>query len=105
MRMLLLSTCALAAALLAAADAAALELDEALKEKAPKVLELARKREAKNVGVLKFLVRKGDGPLSDNAGPLNLNLANRLAVALVLACPDEEVGIIGNANEVLAKVP
>src|SRR5262245_50138196 len=79
------------------------DLDSALKDQAAKLLDYARTRNAKNIGVLKFMVRTGDGPLSDNVGPLNLNLSNRLTVALVLACPDEVIGIVANGNEILAK--
>jgi hypothetical protein len=77
------------------------DLDSALKNQAGKILEYARSHNAKNIGVLKFLVRTGDGPWSDNAGPLNLGLARRLTVALILAAPNDEIGIIGNANEAL----
>jgi hypothetical protein len=77
-------------------------LEIALKQRAATILQLARERGAKNIGVLKFLVRVGDKPPSDNVGRLNLALADRLTVALILACPDEEIGIIDNANEVLS---
>src|SRR4051812_43906663 len=102
MKRFLLTTAALLLAMPAMAGEPR-DLDSALKVQAAKMLDYARKHDAKNIAVLKFLVRTGDGPLSDNVGPLNLNLANRLTVALVLACPDEEIGIVGNANEVLAK--
>lgn len=77
-------------------------LEAALRDKAEEILKLARERGAKSIGVLKFLVRVGDQPESDNVGTLNLALANRLTVALILACKDEEIGIVSNANEVLA---
>lgn len=77
-------------------------LESALRNKAEEILKFARDRGAKNIGVLKFLVRVGDQPESDNVGTLNLALANRLTVALILACKDEEIGIVSNANEVLA---
>lgn len=78
------------------------DLDSELRARAGKILDYARDHHAKNIGVLKFLVRTGDGPWSDNAGPLNLGLARRLTVALILACPNDEIGIIANANEALA---
>jgi hypothetical protein len=70
------------------------DLDQALKANAPKVLAYLRD-EAKhkpyhNVGVLKFLVQTGKAAPSDNVGPLNLRLAARLEVALVLALPKDE---------------
>jgi len=79
------------------------DLDSALKVQAGKVLDYARAHNAKNIGVLKFLVRTGDGPWDDNAGPLNLGLARRLTVALILALPNDEIGVIANANEALAR--
>jgi hypothetical protein len=105
MRLLNFLALTAAAAIVAAAPAAAeskRDLDSAFKEQAGKILEYARAHDAKNIAVLKFLVRTGDGPWSDNAGPLNLNLARRLTVALILACPDDQIGIISNANEALA---
>ncbi len=53
--------------------------------------------------MLKFLVKKGDAAASDNVGELNLSLANRLEVALVLSNPDEELGIIQQASKTVAK--
>jgi hypothetical protein len=40
--------------------------------------------------VLKFLVQKGGGPPSDNVGPLNLSIADRLEVALILALDEDQ---------------
>jgi hypothetical protein len=79
------------------------DLDSALKEQAGKILDYAREHRAKNLAVLKFLVRTGDGPFSDSVGPLNNNLADRLTVALVMALPDEEIGVVANADQVLEK--
>src|SRR5437773_367110 len=99
----------LALAALAAWPAAAAEpsrdLDIALKEQASKILDYARAHSTKNnnIAVLKFLVRSGDAPFSDNVGPLNMGLANRLTVALILALPNEDIGVIANANEALEK--
>src|SRR5262249_54143119 len=60
----------------------------------------------KTVGVLKFRVQVGDAPPSDGVGPLNLNLAGRLEVALVLADDlREPVGIIRGADAVAATLP
>ncbi len=77
-------------------------LEAALGMKAEKILDLAREKGAKNVAVLKFLVRVGDQPETDDIGPMNRALANRLTVALILACKDDQIGIVANANDVLA---
>src|SRR4029079_15501204 len=53
----------------------------------------------KNVGVVKFLVRHGDAEPSDDVGDLNLTLANKLEVALILANTDDKCGIIDKASE------
>jgi hypothetical protein len=69
-------------------------LEQGLKENAPRVLAYLRDNKKhkpyRNVGVLKFLVQTGKGAPSDNVGPLNLRLAARLEVALVLALPRGE---------------
>lgn len=77
-------------------------IDEAFQQRAGAILEFARAKDARNIGVLKFQVRIGDEPATGSAGELNLNLARRLTVALILALPDEKMGVIGNANEILA---
>jgi len=74
-------------------------LAEALQEKAPAVLAHAKKKGYANLGVLKFLVRRGDGPGRGDAGDLNLSLANKIEVALILANADERFGIIDKASE------
>ena len=80
-------------------------LDEALRSQAGPIVQSLRKHGYQNVGVLKFLVRTGDGPFTDNAGELNLGLANRLEVALILANPDEDLGIIHQASRTVAASP
>jgi len=74
-------------------------LDDALFDKASSVLDQLQKKGFKNVGVLKFLVRQGDGEASDDVGDLNLTLANKLEVALILANTDDKFGIIDKASE------
>jgi len=78
-------------------------LDEVLRGKAPEILKYLKSKNYANVGVLKFLVKKGDAAASDNVGELNNSLANRLEVALVLANPDEDLGIIQHASRTVAK--
>ena len=51
------------------------------------------------MGVVKFLVRHGDKEPSDDVGDLNLTLANKLEVALILANTDDKFGIIDKASE------
>jgi hypothetical protein len=105
---------ALLGGLLAGASALAAEpaeglpsLDEQMEAAATRVLAfLANDKtlpEKPNVGVLKFLVRKGKGPASDNAGPLNARLAERLEVALVLALKTESIRLLDNPGETLVK--
>lgn len=82
-------------------------LDEALLKNAPLILEYLhgkneRKQAYRNVGVLKFLVQRGDGSLVDNAGPLNRSLADRLEVALILANEDNKLGILSRAGDGVA---
>ncbi len=58
------------------------------------------------VGVLKFQVCKDGKTLSDNVGTLNLLLARRLEVALVLANnPRRPINIIDNASAVAHRTP
>src|SRR3954451_8850124 len=59
-------------------------LDRALLKQAPRVIGYLKGHNYKDVGVLKFRVKLGDEPTSDHVGPLNLNLAGRLEIALVL---------------------
>jgi hypothetical protein len=99
----LLAASSLAAAA-ARADDKQVGLDQALRDNAPVVIKYLRDKGYKNVGVLKFLAQVGDkAALSDNLGPINRNLADRLEVALILANPDENLGIIARATDVVAK--
>jgi hypothetical protein len=74
-------------------------IDEALFNTAGSILDTLKKKGFSNVGVLKFLVRHGDGEPSDDVGDLNLTLANKLEVALILANNDSKFGIIDKASE------
>jgi len=78
-------------------------LDQALRANAEKIVKQLKEEKYKNVGVLKFTVRSGDGPARDNVGPLNTSLADRLEVALVLALDDDSLGIISNASKGVAE--
>jgi len=78
-------------------------LDEVIRSKAPDLLKYLRGKGYGNVGVLKFLVKKGDAAPSDNSGELNTSMANRLEVALVLSNPDEDLGIIQQASKTVSR--
>src|SRR4051794_15767530 len=55
-------------------------LDLAVLKQAPEIISYLKDHRYKNVGVLKFRVKKGDEPASDHVGPLNLNIAGRLEI-------------------------
>jgi hypothetical protein len=83
-------------------------LTRSLHKSADAVMQLLQREGCSNVGVLKFLVAVGDGPLRDDAGPLNATLADRLEVALALASPekadpDEEIGVVTRASSAVAR--
>src|SRR5262249_22818055 len=81
-------------------------LDGALLRLAPRVMRYLKDHGHQNVGVLKFRIKKDAEPASDQVGPLNLNLATRLEIALVLADDLEKpVGIIHDASAVAATIP
>jgi hypothetical protein len=72
------------------------QLDRELFKQARQVVRNLADKDYRHVGVLKFLARKGGGslkanPYTDNVGTLNLQLAHRLEVALLLAL-DEKTG-------------
>jgi hypothetical protein len=96
-RLILIALAALACALPVRADHDA--IDEAFAKAAPQVLDQLKARKAKNVGILKFLVQRGDSKPDDAVGELNLGLADRFEAAIILACKkDEKLGIIDRAS-------
>src|SRR4029078_8175869 len=66
-------------------------------------LDQLKKKGFTNVGVVKFLVRHGDAEPSDDVGDLNLTLANKLEVALILANTDDKFGVIDKASEQIVR--
>src|SRR4051812_1907102 len=57
-------------------------LEKELVRQAPAIVKYLREHNYRNVGVLKFRVKKSEQePISDNVGPLNMNMARRLEVA------------------------
>ncbi len=87
--------------------AQAKELNAQLLANAGKVIEVLSGKGYKNVGILKFRVKKGAEPLSDNVGALNSMLADQLEVAMILKDPptdDKQIGIIHHASATAAKI-
>jgi hypothetical protein len=88
----------------APAPVAAAPLVETLEQQAPQVMEYLRDQGYQNVGVLKFLIKKG-GRFSSTVGTLNAKFADRLETALLLADDvDRPVGIIKNASRAAADI-
>jgi hypothetical protein len=80
-------------------------LDEELLKQAREVLNDLNKQGYRNVGVLKFRVRKGNREPSFQAGLLSANLATRLENALALASDGSDskpIGITRGASQVAA---
>lgn len=85
---------------------AADELDRLLLKHAHTILETLNEKGHKNVGVLKFRVKKGEEPATDRAGTLNMRLAEKLEMALVLANKIQDpIGVVRDANRIAATVP
>jgi hypothetical protein len=103
----LITTCVLAAQiLLGSGVAGAGSLNEELLRNAPRVLDYLKEHGFKTVGVLKFRVQDAQGSVSDRVGPLNLNLATRLELALVLTTEIQHpVNVIRDASSVAARLP
>jgi hypothetical protein len=83
----------LSAALRVAPPASARGLDGSLVRQAPEILRHLRKRGYRNVGVLEFAVEKEAGRRTASAGLVDLDLARRLEVALILA--EDVAGVVG----------
>lgn len=91
------------ALLAAAAPARADNIDEELIQRARTVMKDLQDRQYKNVGVLKFRVKKGPHEPSFNVGLLNANMASRLETALVLVNNDKNpLGITRDASQFAA---
>src|SRR5262245_11164886 len=90
---------AVTACFLLARPAQAADVEKQFLKEAPGILKFLKEKGYKNVGVLKFRSKKGDEPISDNAGTINLSLADRLEIALALANNVREpIGIIQRAS-------
>src|SRR5262245_2396347 len=95
------------AALVSVADSArGADLESALLDRAKALVKHCKDRDAKTVGVLKFLATKDDNDFSDNLGTINTLLARRVELALILANdPRNPIAIIDDASAVAAKTP
>jgi len=81
-------------------------LEQALKDKGPVLIEYLRTNKLNNVGVLNFLVGKDGKEPNSKVGAINVTLANRLEIALILADDvNAPINIIHNASAVAAKLP
>lgn len=100
-------SCLLLALLLvpASLSQAADDLEKQLLANIPQVMQSLRAKGYKNVGVLKFRVKKGDEAASDRVGTLNLRLAEKLELALIVANDVRDpIGIVRNANAAAASI-
>jgi hypothetical protein len=81
------------------------KVEQTLVRRAPELIRHFQEHKYRNVGVLKFLVCKDGKRPSDCVGTLNMLLARRLELALILADdPRKPVGIIRNASAVAARL-
>jgi hypothetical protein len=78
-------------------------IDEEFVRRSDEILSDLQNHRYKNVGVLKFQVKKGDSPATFFAGALNFSLARRLENALILANdPAHPVGVARDCATVAA---
>jgi hypothetical protein len=81
-------------------------LEKGLLEHAPAVLKTLKEKGYANVGVLKFRVKNGDAPATDRAGSLNLRLADKLELALILKNDIRApIGVVRRASAVAGTIP
>ncbi|MFM7071766.1 MAG: hypothetical protein ACKO38_08255 [Planctomycetota bacterium] len=85
---------------------AADDLEKQLLKQGKKLVAALQEKGYKNVGILKFRVKKGKEAASDSVGPLNLRLAEKLELALILGNPVRDpLGIVHAASNVAASIP
>ena len=78
-------------------------IDDALREEAPKIMKYIKDHGYHTVGVLKFVVKKGNQPASLNTGTLNTKIAKSLEHALILLNdPSKPIDIIQDASKAAA---
>ena len=96
---------------LKSAPTPAADLETQLFKHAPDVLKYLQNKGYKNVGVLKFTVKRDtesgqNSRFTDRAGAMNSDVAQRLEMALVLANhANPPIGIVHNASQVTVKTP
>ena len=94
-----LAALALAATAGSPSAARADNLDVALLKHAPEVMDYLRGQHCRNVGVLKFRVRKAGHQASFKTGPINDNIVERLENALIAVEPtDSPIGVVRDAS-------
>lgn len=89
------------------AESQAATITEEIQKKIPTIYDYLNQRQLKNVGVLKFRVKKPGENVSSSVGPLNSLLADRLEVALILGNPFDaarQVNVIKNASSQVASL-
>lgn len=85
---------------------AADDLEKELLKQGKKLVTALKEKGYKNVGILKFRVKKGTDAASDRVGPLNLRLAEKMELALILGNPvNDPLGIVHAASAVAASIP
>ena len=99
----LLLSLPLALAPAAAPDRSPPTLEKALLDNAPRILDHLGRKHYRTLGVLKFRVQQGDDRPTDNAGPLNRLLADRLEAALVLTMKHDKVRLLRAATDTVAR--
>jgi hypothetical protein len=86
-------------------EPAAKDVERQMLAEAPGILKQLRDKGYHNAAILKFRIEKGDQPV-DRVGTLNMNLAERLEMALVLKNDARNpINIIHDASAVASKTP
>lgn len=82
-------------------------IQQQLQKRLPQIIDYLNERNLKNVGVLKFRIKKPGEKTSSSVGPINSLLADRLEVGLILANPfdkDKQLNIIREASAQAQKI-
>ncbi len=85
-----------------------LTLERQLLAHAPEMLKQLRDRNCTRIGVLKFRVERPGSKVSDQAGTLNMFVAERLEAALALANPHstpDRIDLVRNASQAANAIP
>jgi hypothetical protein len=80
------------------------DLATSLDKRAADAVKVLKDRQMYRYGVLKFLVRRGDGPFRDDAGELNTTLTNKVYTALLTKLDDASPFVpLEDVNGVIAE--